>query len=122
MTVPRPTLLLFNTAMFRVLKVNDESVMRANPQEQARILCAILVSAVPSAVCRAFLELVGGDMEKLFEVGNDPVLHRHPHHQRGNRLTPQQITEIKRAVGSTTAICARFGIHRSTVYRLRKED
>jgi len=107
--------------MFSVSKVHDRAVMDADPVEQARILCAIMVSAMPSAVCRAFIEMLAGDYGALLEIGNAPDLHRHGAQKKHKPLTTKQKAEIKKAIGPAHVVAAKFNIHRSTVYRIRQE-
>ncbi len=66
----RPTFYLFRTPSINVKKEEEGIVSEASPREQAQILCAILISAVPSSVFKTFCEMTGADQDSVFDIGN----------------------------------------------------
>lgn len=104
---------MFMTPRIVVKKGNQIQVERADPREQAELLCVLLFTAMPSQVVREFLEMTGSDLELVSDIGNKADIE--------TRAVPAEVKErIKEHKGSCRQAAAEFGVSASYVSLIRK--
>ena len=98
-------------------------------KEQARILCVVMTTALPSGVLRAFCEMTGGDYEKVFDIGNEYVKDNKMHVKKkkkkktvreiANSLPEEVINKIKTSFMSYKEISELFDVDIGVVQFIR---
>ena len=81
------TLWLYQTPLFSIRRTSKAIV--EDYDDQARILCMMLTTAIPSGVLRLFCEMIGGDYEKVFDIGNTYNL---DHKMHGDKPKKKKMT------------------------------
>lgn len=113
----RPTLYLFRLPSINVKKEKEEIVADADPQEQARILCALLISAIPSAVLRTFCEMTGTNLQGIFDIGNEFDFDCAG--TKLTKLTEEDANKIRVVHLSLSQLAGQYGVSRATISRIK---
>lgn len=113
----RPTLYLYRLPSINVKKEKEEIVSDANPQEQAQILCALLISAIPSAVLRTFCDMTGANLQSVFDIGNEFEFDCAS--TKLTKLTEEDANEIRIVHLSLSQLAGQYGVSRSTISRIK---
>jgi hypothetical protein len=105
--------------------------MAANPEEQAKVLCLLLGTSVPTDVSTAFAKMIGADEKKAFEtyidtakefgvsdIGKNSQGKRGVQHH-GAKLTPDEVTDIFTNLYSAAAMSRKYDVNVTTIYDIR---
>jgi len=119
------TLWLYQTPLFSIRRTSE--VITEDQKEQARILCVVMTTALPSGVLRAFCEMTGGDYEKVFDIGNEYVKDNKMHvkkkkktlREMTNSLPEEVVNKIKTSFMSYKEISELFDVDIGVVRFIR---
>ena len=119
------TLWLYQTPLFSIRRTSE--VITEDQKEQARILCVVMTTALPSGVLRAFCEMTGGDYEKVFDIGNEYVKDNKMHvkkkkktlREMTNSLPEEVVNKIKTSFMSYKEISELFDVDIGVVQFIR---
>lgn len=111
----------------RFIRIHDLTPEHKNLdyQDQAKLLAGFLSMVLPSGTMRAFVGLVGGDPNKVLEIGNTvlneiELEQRLSKHRNGNnKLTLKQVLKMSKDKRPRDQILKEYGISNRTYIRIR---
>jgi len=78
------TFWFYQTPLFSIKRKSE--MIDEDHEEQAKILCMALTSAVPSGTVRKFCQMIGGDYDKVNDIGNKYIKNHKKEYMKRHRM------------------------------------
>lgn len=120
--------------LIRIKRAKSNEVVEADPVEQARTLCLLLGTSLPTRVTMEFAKMIGADGTKIFETLVDLTIDeavsdtgkrmgrqgpRGMRHWKA-KLNEKNVAEIFQSPHSAIAMAKKHDVNLSTIYAIRR--
>lgn len=120
--------------LIRIKRAQSNEVIEADPVEQARTLCVLLGTSLPTRVTMEFAKMIGADGAKIFETLIDLTVDeavsdtgkcigrqgpRGMRHWKA-KLNEKNVAEIFQNPYSAAAMAKKYDVNISTIYAIRR--